>query len=155
MCLLQKQQKATVRNYNDGKWIHLKILRICAMGKKETPELNDPYTMIPPGITILRKGAADMNSKGMPMIVVGIAIGALYWFIDSILCVFMSNDFYFFQELFSPDLTTVYRRLVVICLFVVFGSHTQSQIAKREQEVEEWIQYSQEVGEDGQEQQPS
>jgi len=95
-----------------------------------------------------------MNNKGMPMIVVGIAIGALYWFIDSILCVFMSNNFYFFQELFSPDLETIYRRLIVICLFVVFGSHTQSQLAKRDQEVEEWIQYSQEVGKDDPKQTP-
>jgi len=86
-----------------------------------------------------------MKTKNLPIIAVGFLIGLLYWVVDSILSFFLSDSFYFFQELLSPSLDSIYRRLIVICLFIVFGSHMQTNIKKYQVEIDEWVNYSQEV----------
>lgn len=84
------------------------------------------------------------DGKGsVSMVLVGIGLGALYWFIDSFLSLFLSNNFDIFSHLFSPDQAALYRRLVVICLLVIFGSHCQTKVKLLKKEVAEWIEYSQ------------
>jgi PAS domain S-box-containing protein len=43
---------------------------------------------------------------------------------------FFSNRFNLIAELFGPDLYDVYIRVIVLCLFIIFGSHAQSIINK-------------------------
>jgi PAS domain S-box-containing protein len=57
-------------------------------------------------------------------------IATIYWVLDSILNLFFSNKFNLIAELFGPDLYDVYIRVVVLCLFIIFGSHAQSIINK-------------------------
>lgn len=67
-------------------------------------------------------------SDNMVLAVTGIA--TIYWVLDSILNLFFSNRFNLVAELFGPDLYDVYIRVVVLCLFIIFGSHAQAIINK-------------------------
>lgn len=66
------------------------------------------------------------------MVFVGIGLSLLYWFVESLLYVFSYNHD-FFQQLFRPDLISLYRRLLVFSIFLIFGSHTQAIIKKQKQ----------------------
>jgi PAS domain S-box-containing protein len=57
-------------------------------------------------------------------------IATVYWVLDSILNIFFSNKFNLIAELFGPGLYDVYIRVIVLCLFIIFGSHAQSIINK-------------------------
>ena len=64
------------------------------------------------------------------MVLVVMFIATIYWVLDSILNLFFSNKFNLIAELFGPDLYDVYIRVIVLCLFIIFGSHAQSIINK-------------------------
>ena len=57
-----------------------------------------------------------------------IFIAIIYWVLDSILNIFFSNKFNLIAELIGPDLYDIYLRVIVLCLFILFGSHAQSII---------------------------
>ena len=65
-------------------------------------------------------------SDSMVLAVIFIAI--IYWVLDSILNIFFSNKFNLIAELFGPDLYDIYLRVIVLSLFIMFGSHAQSII---------------------------
>ena len=88
---------------------------------------------------------AEVKKEGFSLVLVGIGLGALYWFVDSLLDIFLTENLDFFSHFFSPDLSSIYRRLVVICLLVLFGSHCQSRLNVVEDEAEEWMTYSQQL----------
>ena len=67
-------------------------------------------------------------SDSMVLAVIFVAI--IYWVLDSILNIFFSNRFNLIAELVGPDLYDVYLRVIVLCLFILFGSHAQSIINK-------------------------
>ena len=67
-------------------------------------------------------------SDSMVLAVIFIAI--VYWVLDSILNIFFSNKFNLIAELVGPDLYDIYLRVIVLCLFILFGSHAQSIINK-------------------------
>ncbi len=90
---------------------------------------------------------AEGKKEGFPLVLVGIGLGALYWFVDSLLDIFLTDNLDFFSHFFSPDLSSIYRRLVVICLMVLFGSHCQSRLKVVRDEAEEWMAYSQQLEE--------
>jgi PAS domain S-box-containing protein len=72
----------------------------------------------------------DRESLTDNMILTVILIATIYWVLDSILNIFFSNKFNLIAELFGPDLYDVYIRVIVLCLFIIFGSHAQSIINK-------------------------
>ena len=72
----------------------------------------------------------DSESLADNMVLTVILITTIYWVLDSILNLFFSNRFNLIAELFGPDLYDVYIRVVVLCLFIIFGSHSQSIINK-------------------------
>ncbi len=57
------------------------------------------------------------------MVLAVILIACIYWLLDSILNIFFENKFNLIAELFGPDLYDIYLRVIVLCLFVMFGSH--------------------------------
>ena len=69
---------------------------------------------------------------GLPdsMMLAVISLATIYWVLDSILKIFFSNKFNLIAELFGPDLYDIYLRVIVLCLFLMFGSHAQSVINK-------------------------
>ena len=98
---------------------------------------------------------AESKKDSFPLVLVGIGLGALYWFVDSLLMVFLTDNLSLFSHFFSPDLSAVYRRLVVICLMVLFGSHCQSKLKAAREEVQEWMAYSEHLEEGGQPDNPA
>ncbi len=75
----------------------------------------------------------DKNNQGKinRMLLVGISFGAIYWIIDTLLYLISSYDSNLFSGLFGPDLDRVSTRIIVLCLFIVFGSHVQYTFKQR------------------------
>ncbi len=71
------------------------------------------------------------------MVLIGFGIGAAYWIIECLLYVFLAYQANFADRFFGPDFNALSARIVVVCLFVIFGSHAQYTINKRKQVEEE------------------
>ena len=65
------------------------------------------------------------------MVVISIFLSFLYWGLESFLNVFSPADISFYREIFGPHASEVWGRLIVLCLFVMFGSHVQFTINER------------------------
>jgi adenylate cyclase len=65
------------------------------------------------------------------MVLTGLGIAGVYWILDTILSLFGSTDFGFGSHLFGVGYDEIWPRLIVICLFVIFGSHSQYTINQR------------------------
>src|SRR5210317_1225029 len=77
------------------------------------------------------------------MVLTGIFLGALYWALESLLNVFSPEEISFYQEIFGPNINVVWPRLIVFCLFLMFGSHVQFTINERKK-AEEALKASEE-----------
>ena len=65
------------------------------------------------------------------MVLIGIALALFYTVFESILYIFLSYDVDFFQRLFGPDMSAIWTRIAILCLFLIFGSHAQFTINQR------------------------
>jgi two-component system cell cycle sensor histidine kinase/response regulator CckA len=65
------------------------------------------------------------------MVVTGICLACLYWVCESFMYFFLKPEANFFQHLLGPDTFQTWTRLLVLCLFAIFGSHVQYTFAKR------------------------
>ena len=70
------------------------------------------------------------------MVLTAIFLGALYWALESLLNVFSPEEISFYQEIFGPNISDVWPRLIVFCLFLMFGSHVQFTINERNRALE-------------------
>ena len=82
--------------------------------------------------TIQEKG---IFSEKMLLISIGFAV--VYWILDAIFWVFASVKLGFFQNLFRPDLGEMGARIIVVCLFIIFGSHAQYTLRARKKSEQE------------------
>lgn len=64
------------------------------------------------------------------MILAAIFIATAYWILDSILNIFFFSKYNIITELIGADLYNIYIRVIVLCLFIIFGSHAQTSINK-------------------------
>lgn len=67
------------------------------------------------------------------MVLIGLGLGAVYWIIETFLYFVLSYEIDFFTRLFGPDLAGVCTRIIVLCLFLIFGSHAQQAFNQRKQ----------------------
>jgi len=65
------------------------------------------------------------------MVLIGVGLALFYTVFDSILYIFLSYDVGFFQRLVGPDMSAIWSRIAILCLFVIFGSHAQFTINQR------------------------
>jgi class 3 adenylate cyclase len=65
------------------------------------------------------------------MVLIGFVIAAVYWIIDSIMAIFLSQEGDFYQRMINLDMSEIWTRLIVLCLFIIFGSHAQFTINER------------------------
>jgi len=65
------------------------------------------------------------------MVLIGIGLALFYTVFESILYIFLSYDVDFFQRLFRPDMSAIWSRIAVLCLFLIFGFHAQFIINQR------------------------
>ncbi|MFO7715688.1 adenylate/guanylate cyclase domain-containing protein [Desulfosarcina sp.] len=64
------------------------------------------------------------------MMLIGFCLAVVYWVLDSILSIFTSYDNWF-EQLLGVNLDEVWTRIIVLCLFAIFGSHAQYTINER------------------------
>jgi PAS domain S-box-containing protein len=65
------------------------------------------------------------------MVATGIGLAAFYWVCESFMFFFLEPEANFFQSLLGPHKFEIWTRLLVLCLFVIFGSHFQYAFNKR------------------------
>jgi adenylate cyclase len=64
------------------------------------------------------------------MVLIGFGLAAVYWLLDTFLSIFLSYD-HFLEKTFGIELDNVWGRIIVLCMFVIFGSHAQFTIDER------------------------
>jgi PAS domain S-box-containing protein len=92
--------------------------------------------------------ASDMKQKIQvhfwdQMVLIGFGLALFYSVFDSVLYLFTEYDVNFFQRLLGPDLSEIWSRLTILCLFIIFGAHAQYTINQRKT-VEEALRGSEE-----------
>ena len=65
------------------------------------------------------------------MILIGCIIAIVYWVLDSFVSLFLSTGSPWFQRVLGSEMNEIWTRLIVLCLFVIFGSHAQFTINER------------------------
>jgi PAS domain S-box-containing protein len=83
------------------------------------------------------------GSVSESMIWVSLGLGAIYWIVDTLLTVLTSPDSPFFHTLLGINTRGFWQRLIVLCFFIIFGSHVQ-YTAKKRRETEETLQETEE-----------
>jgi PAS domain S-box-containing protein len=71
------------------------------------------------------------NSITESMVVTGIGLAAFYWVCESFMYFFLEPEANIFQIILGPDLFQVWTRILVLCIFAIFGSHVQYTYNKR------------------------
>ena len=74
------------------------------------------------------------------MVLIGIFLAFLYWGLESLLNFFSPEEINFYRQLFGPNVSEMWLRVIVLCLFMIFGSHVQyiiNQRKKAEQDLKE------------------
>ena len=85
------------------------------------------------------------------MVLVGIFIAIIYFALDTILHVFYSDRFNLIASAIGEDLYEIYIRIIVLCLFTIFGSHAQytiNNLKKKEEELEKYRSHLEELVEE-------
>ena len=72
------------------------------------------------------------------MVLIGFGLAAIYWLLDSFLSIFLSYD-HFLEKMLGVDLDNVWGRVIVLCLFTIFGSHAQFTINERRKAAEKGL----------------
>jgi PAS domain S-box-containing protein len=87
------------------------------------------------------KKSIDTDNIFNSMVLIGIFIATGYWALDTIMHLFFSDRFNLIAQMIGPDLYEIYIRIIVLCLFVFFGSHAQYTINNLKQAEEELKEY--------------
>lgn len=69
------------------------------------------------------------------MVLIGFGLAAVYWLLDSFLSLFLHYD-NFLEQMLGIELYNVWGRIIVLCLFVIFGSHAQFTMNERKKAAE-------------------
>lgn len=75
------------------------------------------------------------------MLLFGLGLAVIYWGIESFMNIFVAPEANFFSHLIGTDIYNIYSRVIILCLFVIFGSHVQYTVNKR-REAERQVQSS-------------
>ena len=86
-----------------------------------------------------RTNSHDRTLKSI--LIAGIAVSCFYWVCESFMFFFLAPEANFIQHLLGPDMFNTWTRLLVLCLFAIFGSHIQYTINK-EREADEALRES-------------
>ncbi len=76
----------------------------------------------------LRSTRVDMADF---MVLTAIFLSAAYWGLEALINLFSPEEISFYRELFGPKVGDMGMRIIVLCLFLIFGSHVQFTINNR------------------------
>jgi PAS domain S-box-containing protein len=82
------------------------------------------------------------------MVLVGIFIAIIYFALDTILHIFYSERFYLIASAIGEDRYEIYIRVIILCLFIIFGSHAQytiNNLKKKEEELDRYRSHLEEL----------
>ena len=65
------------------------------------------------------------------MVATGLGLACFYWVCESFMYFFLEPEANFIQHVLGPDMFQTWTRLLVLCLFLIFGSHVQYTVNKR------------------------
>ena len=68
---------------------------------------------------------SQRSHKVDQMVIFGLGIAVVYWIMEAILYVMLSGNVSFFQRLVSFNIDDIALRVLVLCFFMIFGSHAQ------------------------------
>ena len=75
------------------------------------------------------------NSTKKPLMdhmgLIGFGLAVSYWFIEALVYALLPNDISFSQRLVGPEFNDLLTRLLVLSFFIIFSSHAQFTINKR------------------------
>ena len=77
------------------------------------------------------------------MVLFGLVLAGMYWGLEWLLNVFSPDEINFYREMFGPNVSNTWMRLIVLCLFLIFGSHVRFTINNRKK-AEEALKESEE-----------
>jgi PAS domain S-box-containing protein len=77
------------------------------------------------------------------ILIAGISVACFYWVCESFMFFFLAPEANFIQHLIGPDMFETWTRLLVLCLFAIFGSHIQYTVNK-ERAADEALRISEE-----------
>lgn len=64
------------------------------------------------------------------MVIFGFGLAVVYWLLDSFLTIFLSYE-HFLEKMLGIQLDNIWGRIIVLCMFVIFGSHAQYTLNER------------------------
>lgn len=76
----------------------------------------------------LRSTPVDMADS---MVLTAIFLAAAYWALEAMINLFSPEEISIYRELFGPNVGDMGMRIIVLCLFLIFGSHVQFTINNR------------------------
>jgi PAS domain S-box-containing protein len=104
---------------------------------------------------VFRRKKSKKKNKGIrlkinldSMVLAGIFVATLYFALDTILHIFFSDRFNLLALMVGPDLYEICIRIIVLCLFVFFGSHAQytvNNLKEKEEELKEYRDHLEEL----------
>jgi adenylate cyclase len=66
------------------------------------------------------------------LVVIGVGLGLFYWLFDAFFNIFMAKSgLNPFQLLITPEASPSWNRLIILCLFIMFGAHSQYILNER------------------------
>ena len=73
------------------------------------------------------------------MVLIAFGLAVIYWLLDSYLSIFLQYD-HFLEKMLGIQLDHIWTRIIVLCLFAIFGSHAQFTINERKKIAEKMEQ---------------
>jgi PAS domain S-box-containing protein len=65
------------------------------------------------------------------MVLTAVFLSAAYWGLEALINLFSPGEISFYREIFGPNAGDMGMRVIVLCLFLIFGSHVQFTINNR------------------------
>jgi len=106
-------------------------------------------------LSVFKRKKSRKKKKGIrlkinldSMVLAGIFVATLYFALDTILHIFFSDRFNLLALIIGPDLYEICIRIIVLCLFVFFGSHAQytvNNLKEKEEELKEYRDHLEEL----------
>jgi adenylate cyclase len=73
----------------------------------------------------MNKGKVKSRLLANQMLFIGMLLAGIYWLLDTFLSLFLSSEETLLERIIGFDLNEVWMRIIVLCLFAIFGSHAQ------------------------------
>ena len=77
------------------------------------------------------KKASHQKNKPENMLLIGLGLASAYWILESVLYVLIAENAHFIDRLFSLSINDLALRILVLCFFMIFGSHAQFTIIQK------------------------